>query len=108
MIFDTHAHYDDEAFDQDRDELLNSMNENGIINIVNVGADIRSSGNSIALAERYDYIYAAVGVHPSDTAGITDADGSNTSWGVAQYMKYGFVNYAIQISIALLVMAIIL
>lgn len=41
-------------------------------------------------------------------AGITDADGSNTSWGVAQYMKYGFVNYAIQISIALLVMAIIL
>lgn len=49
MIFDTHAHYDDEAFDQDRDELLNSMNENGIINIVNVGADIRSSGNSIAL-----------------------------------------------------------
>ncbi|MBQ3665963.1 MAG: TatD family hydrolase [Lachnospiraceae bacterium] len=74
MIFDTHAHYDDEAFDQDRDELLNSMNENGIINIVNVGADIRSSGNSIALAERYDYIYAAVGVHPSDTAGITEDD----------------------------------
>lgn len=74
MIFDTHAHYDDEAFDEDRDILLNSMNENGIKNIVNVGADIRSSKNSIELAGKYDYIYAAVGIHPSDTEGITEND----------------------------------
>ncbi len=74
MIFDTHAHYDDEAFDNDRDILLNSMNKNGIKKIVNVGADIRSSKNSIELAGRYDYIYAAVGIHPSETEGITEDD----------------------------------
>lgn len=74
MIFDTHAHYDDEAFDTDRDALISSMQENGIGHIVNVGADRKSSENSIKLAHEYDFIYAAVGVHPSDTEGLTDQD----------------------------------
>lgn len=67
MIFDSHAHYDDEAFKEDRSSLLSSMQANGIGAIVNVGASLESSRNSLALAETYDFIYAAVGVHPSDT-----------------------------------------
>lgn len=67
MIFDSHAHYDDEVFEEDRNSLLSSMQENGIGAIVNVGASIESSGSSLQLAETYDFIYAAVGVHPSDT-----------------------------------------
>lgn len=67
MIFDSHAHYDDEAFEEDRDLLLSSMQANGIDTIVNVGASIESSGSSLQLAETYDFVYAAVGVHPSDT-----------------------------------------
>ncbi len=66
MIFDSHAHYDDEKFDSDRDELLNSFPEKGIETLINVGANLQSTKNSIALAERYSYIYAAAGVHPSD------------------------------------------
>ncbi len=74
MIFDTHAHYDDEAFDGDRDTLLSSMNENGIANIVNVGASMESSAESVRLSEKYDFIYAAVGVHPNDTGNLTEGD----------------------------------
>ncbi len=68
MIFDTHAHYDDDQFDQDRDELLNSMQENGVAAIVNVGASLRGCRDAMALAKEYPFIYAAVGVHP-DHAG---------------------------------------
>lgn len=67
MIFDTHAHYDDEAFDEDRKELLLSMKENGIGTIVNVGAGIESSKTTLALSGEYSFIYAALGVHPSET-----------------------------------------
>lgn len=68
MIFDTHAHYDDEAFDEDRDALLRSMPELGVGMIVNSGASLQGIRDSIALSEKYSYIYAAVGVHP-DHAG---------------------------------------
>lgn len=74
MIFDTHAHYDDEAFDTDRESLLNSMREGGIDRIVNIGADMETSRHTVELTERYDFIYGAVGVHPSDTDGLTDED----------------------------------
>ena len=67
MIIDSHAHYDDEAFEEDRDNLLESMQSNGIEKIINVGANIKGSRTSIALSEQYPFIYAAVGVHPSDT-----------------------------------------
>ncbi len=72
MIFDSHAHYDDEAFKKDRDTLLSSMQANGIGSIVNVGASIESSENSLELAETYDFVYAAVGVHPSDTGQLNE------------------------------------
>lgn len=66
MIFDTHAHYDDEQFDVDRENLLREIFSAGIGNIVNVGANMVTSRQSIALAKAYPEIYAAVGVHPSD------------------------------------------
>ncbi len=63
-IFDSHAHYDDEAFDADRAALLTELPGKGICNIVNCGADLPSSRTSVELAAKYDYIYAAVGIHP--------------------------------------------
>mgnify|MGYP001035632275 FL=1 len=66
MIFETHAHYDDEAFDHDRDLLLQNLLSGEICRIINVGASIGSTKASIALAETYENIYAAAGVHPSE------------------------------------------
>lgn len=74
MIFDTHSHYDDRAFDEDRERLLGSLEENGIGNIVCVGADMKSSKAAMELAHSYKFAYAAVGVHPSDTAPLTETD----------------------------------
>lgn len=71
-IFDTHAHYDDEAFDEDRDALLAELLENGIARVVNVGASLASCGRTIEIMNRYDYIYGAIGVHPSETAELND------------------------------------
>jgi len=64
MFFESHAHYDDKRFNKDRDEIIASLQENDIGYVVNVGADIESSQASIKLANRYDFIYASVGVHP--------------------------------------------
>lgn len=72
MIFETHAHYDDKAFDEDREELLRSMPEEGIGTIVNVSSDPESVKETIALAEKYPYVYAAVGIHPSDSGELTE------------------------------------
>lgn len=71
-IFDTHAHYDDEAFDEDREELLQELPKRGIAKVVNIGASLSSCKTARALAEKYDYIYCALGVHPSDTAELTE------------------------------------
>ena len=64
MIFDTHAHYDDEQFDTDRDELLKSMNEAGVGTIVNVSASVESWDDTLKLTKEYPFVYGAVGVHP--------------------------------------------
>ncbi len=64
MIFDSHAHYDDEAFEEDRETLLSSFQDNGIGYVTNIGANMETSLNSVRLAEKYDFIYAAVGIHP--------------------------------------------
>ena len=65
--FDSHAHYDDKRFKQDREELLRELLPScGVSNVINVGCDVKSSEMSIRLAEKYDYIYAAVGVHPHE------------------------------------------
>ena len=66
MIFDSHAHYDDKQFEEDRHELLSSMGEKNVGKIVNVGASIVGSKRTLELAEKYDFVYAAIGVHPSD------------------------------------------
>ena len=72
MIFETHAHYDDEVFNEDRGQLLAGLPEKGIGRVINVGASIETTRTTLALAEAYDYIYAAVGVHPSDIDGLNE------------------------------------
>lgn len=72
MFFDSHAHYDDERFDIDRKEVFKLLKENSITKVVNIGADIPSSKSAIKLAEKYDFIYASVGVHPHEAESMTD------------------------------------
>lgn len=72
MIFETHAHYDDEAFDSDREALLASMQENGIGAIVNACASADGLEDTIALMEKYPFIYGAIGVHPDDAGKMTE------------------------------------
>ena len=73
MIFETHAHYDDEQFDEDREQLLAGLQEAGIETVVNVGATLEGCLSTIRLAEQYPFIYAAVGVHP-DEVGTLDEE----------------------------------
>ena len=84
MIFDTHAHYSDSRFDNDRHEWLMSMEENGVGGIVEAGADVKSSDNAIELSGKYSFVYAAAGIHPQETAGI---DESHMEWLEAQASK---------------------
>ena len=72
MIIDTHAHYDDEAFDADREVLLASMQEHGIEKLVNVCASIDGLQDTVKLIEKYPFIYGAVGVHPDDAEQMTE------------------------------------
>lgn len=75
MLFDTHAHYYDRRFDEDRDEILSIMKENGVGYIINAGCDIKSTGECIALSEKYDFLYATAGFHPGNIRGeVTDSD----------------------------------
>ena len=71
-FIDSHAHLDDKRFDTDRDELINSLSDNGIEAVLNPGADLKSSKNALFLAEKYPFIYAAVGCHPHDTKYMND------------------------------------
>lgn len=67
MYFESHAHYDDSRFDEDRFSLINDLKEkHGVHNIINIGCDLPSSLASLSLADSYDFIYAAVGVHPHE------------------------------------------
>lgn len=74
MLFDSHAHIDNQRFDSDRDEVLARSRENGVTGIINAGACMPSSAASIELAEKYPEVYAAVGVHPHDAEGVKDED----------------------------------
>ena len=74
MIFDTHAHYDDEDFDGDREALFDDMRSKGVEYIVNIGASISSTKATLMLADRYPFIYGAAGVHPSETKELTLKD----------------------------------
>lgn len=81
MIFESHAHYDDVAFDEDREELLSSLQENEIEYVINVGASLKSTASTVELTKRYPFIYGAAGVHPSETAELNE---ENFKWLVAQ------------------------
>ena len=72
MIFETHAHYDDEAFDMDREELLDSLPGKNIGYVVNVAAEAEGVDKVLALAEKYPFIYASVGIHPSSTGELNE------------------------------------
>ena len=64
LIFDSHAHYDDEQFDEDREELLKELKENGVGAILNMSSDYESIKRTVELTKKYDFIYGAVGIHP--------------------------------------------
>ena len=72
MIFETHAHYDDEAFDGDREELLASLPRRGIGRVINVCAGMDSLETVRELMERYPCVYGAVGIHPDEVGGLND------------------------------------
>ena len=72
MIFDSHAHYDSSQFHEDREEFLNSMKENGVGTILNSGASWKSVTEVVELAEKYPFIYAAVGLHPDEVGDLNE------------------------------------
>ena len=73
MIFDSHAHYDSEQFDADRDELLGSvLPQKGVCGVIQMSADFESLEQTVALCEKYDYIYGAVGIHPECAADLPE------------------------------------
>lgn len=74
MYFDTHAHYDAEQFDADRDRVLSALPAAGVVLAVDPGCDLPSSRAALALAERYDFLYAAVGCHPENCAPYREED----------------------------------
>lgn len=71
-IFDSHAHYDDEAFAADRDELLRSLAAHGVRRVMNVGSSMESSRTGIELGKAYDFLYSSVGVHPDSAREINN------------------------------------
>lgn len=74
MIYESHAHFDDKAFDADRDALLGSLADAGIGRVINVSSDRPSVASTLALAEKWPFVYAAVGIHPSELEGLTEPD----------------------------------
>ncbi len=74
MIFDTHAHYDDEQFDADRDELLKSMAAGGIGTIVDAGSTLESWDKILKLTEKYPFVYGAIGIHPDEVGTLSEED----------------------------------
>lgn len=74
MFFDTHAHLNDERFNEDRDELIASLPENGVDFTCEIGYDVESSRAAVELSKKYSFIYAAAGVHPHDVEGLCEDD----------------------------------
>ena len=74
MLFDTHAHLNDPRFNEDRHELIDSLGKNGVSLFCEIGYDIDSSVEALNLAQKYDFVYAALGVHPHDTQHLTEND----------------------------------
>ena len=74
LIFDSHAHYYDERFDDDRDELLESLKNNGVGYVLGASSDMENSRLSVELAEKHPFMYASVGIHPHDAKDLKPAD----------------------------------
>ncbi|MBQ7428730.1 MAG: TatD family hydrolase [Butyrivibrio sp.] len=74
MIFDTHAHYDDEKFDEDRDELLKSLADAGVGTVVDAASTIDSCHQIIELIDKYPFLYGTLGIHPSECKDMTEDD----------------------------------
>ena len=72
MIFESHAHYDDEAFDEDRESLLISLAGHGIDRVINVGASLAGCRATLELMEKYPFVYGAMGVHPGETEELSE------------------------------------
>ncbi|MEE1013126.1 MAG: TatD family hydrolase [Clostridia bacterium] len=72
MLFDTHAHFDDPQFDADRDEVLRGLKDLGVGKVMDIGASLDTTRKAIEIAEKYDFVYATAGVHPSETIGMTE------------------------------------
>ena len=87
MLFDSHAHIDDNRFDSDRLETIERARENGVTGIINIGADMASSARSVALAQAHEGIYAAVGIHPHDAKSAVNADYDRMAEWVEQEKK---------------------
>ncbi len=73
-IFDSHAHYDDERFNEDRDTFVPSLQENGVCNVITIGCDLKTSENAFNLAQKYDFFYAGIGYHPHEASTFNDKD----------------------------------
>lgn len=74
MLFDSHAHFDDSQFDIDRDKVLLSLKDYNVGYVMNIGANIETSVNAVELSNKYDFVYATVGIHPGDVKGTTEED----------------------------------
>lgn len=73
-IFDSHAHYDDEQFDTDREQFLSGLPGKGIVGIINCGCDVKSSTQALKLADKFSFVYAACGIHPEQAEEMNDGD----------------------------------
>lgn len=73
-IFETHAHYDDRAFNEDRDALLKQMHRDGITYVVNIGCSMNNSRDIVNFVKQYNFLYGTVGVHPDDVNRLTQKD----------------------------------
>lgn len=73
-MIDTHGHYDDKAFDEDREEVLNDLAAHGVCRVINSGSSLESCERTIALTEKYSFVYGSLGIHPCDTAELTEVD----------------------------------
>lgn len=73
-IFDSHAHYDDERFDPDREEVIAALQDNGVVNVIDIGCDLQTSRKAVELADRHSFFYAAVGYHPHEADSFNEED----------------------------------
>lgn len=74
MIFESHAHYDDDKFNEDRHEVIESLKEHDVKYVMNIGSDMKSSRDSVELAKKYDFIFGSVGFHPYEIEKMRDED----------------------------------